>query len=160
MASFIDTINISISLSGIVVSILGFTISYVIRNIDNLIKRFFMFLFSCLFLYSICNFLNYTSLIFLGPEYTIFSKVTLFFESLFSSILMPLLTMIILYYAEEQMRGILFYTVLTYWIIYVILLIIAQFTKLIYYFEDDNTYHRGLSILYSSLLQFLLWQPF
>lgn len=143
MASFIDTINISISLSGIVVSILGFTISYVIRNIDNLIKRFFMFLFSCLFLYSICNFLNYTSLIFLGPEYTIFSKVTLFFESLFSSILMPLLTMIILYFAEEHMRGILFYTVLTYWIIYVILLIIAQFTKLIYYFEDDNTYHRG-----------------
>ena len=72
------------------------------------------------------------------------SYVCLFFESLFSSMLMPLLTLFLLFCTEtDWKKSPYFYTATALWLIYFILLVITQFTDVIYYYTPDNIYHRG-----------------
>ena len=65
-------------------------------------------------------------------------------ESLFSSMLMPLLTLYLLHCCGEDWRkNRTLYLTGGVWFLYVILLVITQFTTKIYYFTD-NVYHRGV----------------
>ena len=143
MDHLINSLNFSISITGQLFSILGFFISLYIRNVGKLLKRYFLVFFAILFLYSFFNSLTYVSWAFLGPKYTDLSQISLFFESFFSSLLMPLLAMMLIYSSGDRLRCPLIYVTFTLWFVYLTLLVITQFTTFIYYYTDDNEYHRG-----------------
>lgn len=143
MDYFIDCVNFSFSVSGFLIATMGIIIAHKVRNVDRIIRRFFLVFFSVLMLYVFSNMLDVISLCFLGPGYTTLSRISVFFESFFSSSLMLLLSMMLIYSTGEHMKNLMIYSVFSLWAIYVILLIITQFTTFIYYFDDMNVYHRG-----------------
>lgn len=71
-------------------------------------------------------------------------QITLFTESLFSSLLIPVITLYLLHCAEKSWkRSPLFALVIILWAAYFVLLTVTQFTTLIYFHTSDNVYHRG-----------------
>ena len=72
------------------------------------------------------------------------SKAAVFLESLFSSLCLPLLTAYILDASGDKQKEKFYYAVsLTVWFLYFILLCYTQVSDSIYYFTEDNIYHRG-----------------
>ena len=138
MTEWIDIVNLSIISSAFMLMILGLIISITTRSMRPVTKRFFIAFFSI--------FLIYVGSI-LIEQFTfnpVASQILIFIESFASSVLMPLLTLLILYFAGKRpLKTISFYIAFSFFFIYLILLIITQFTTWIYYITPDNVYHRG-----------------
>lgn len=144
MLHWFDLANFTIVSAGIVLSVLGIFLATIIRTIDPKLRTFFIAYFSVMTAYTTNDMISQIALTNPGNSaFTVVSKASIFFESLFSSILMPMFTILLLYMAKEHLRCITFYLQLALWVSYFILLIITQFTTIIYYISDDNIYHRG-----------------
>ena len=154
MISFVDLTNFFIVSFGFTVSLLGLVFAILIRNFDKWEKRFLIILFGILTAYCISDGISQISLVMLGDNFTLLSKVAIFAESLFSSLLMPVISLYLLHLSGEGFKSLLTCIVSALWLLYFILLIITQFTSFIYYFTDDNVYHRG------SFYPLLLIPPF
>ncbi|MBR1522916.1 MAG: histidine kinase [Lachnospiraceae bacterium] len=139
----IDACNLAIAISAITISVLGFLLSIRAQYMDVWDKRFFIYMFIMLFAYQLMDFISQISLTFLGRGYRLLSIFTVFFESLFSSVLMLMLTVYILHLCGETVRARLFLINASLLGLYIILLVFTQFTDLIYYFTEDNIYIRG-----------------
>ncbi len=141
---WIDLLNIIIAVSGLTIVLSGLLFSFSVAHLKLMDRKFFILLFSTLVLYITSGLTSLISMLFLEKDYWMLSKAAVFSESLFSSLLMPILTVYILYCANETIKespyifcsGIL-------WSLYFILLIFTQFSREIYYFTNDNVYHRG-----------------
>ena len=71
-------------------------------------------------------------------------KIMLLLESLFLSIPLPMLTVILLHFCKENIPGSrLFRIVLGLWLLYTILLVSAPFIDGFSYITPDREYHRG-----------------
>lgn len=138
MMSSIDLANYAIEVSGFVISVLGLLLVFFFRQTDRKSRSFFLIIFLLLVGYTasaiICQ-LSGTSPL---------SQITLFVSSLFSSLLIPAITLYLLHCAGKNWkRRPLFVLIITLWAAYFILLVVTQFTTWIYYYTPDNAYHRG-----------------
>ena len=142
--TWVSAVNLMIVGGGLISALLGIIITVSISYIDKNSRRFFVVFFMILLIYVSSDLLSEFSLAVLGPGGQFVSRAAMFAESLFSSLLMPLLTLYILQCAKEDYRkSLAFYAVCSFLVIYVVLLIVTQFTVAIYYITDDNVYHRG-----------------
>lgn len=138
MMSGIDLANFAIVVGGFVISVLGLLLAIFLRQTDRESRGFFLLFFLLLVGYTssatICE-LAGTALL---------SQISLFTNSLFSSLLIPPFTLYLLRcVGKNWKRSRLFYAVISLWAVYFVLLVVTQFTTWIYYYTPDNVYHRG-----------------
>ena len=144
MNNAIDLINFSAAVTGLVIALLGLFFTLAMKSLEKWTRRFFVALFSVAAAYVASDLLSQVSLIFLGPDYAVLSRIAVFCESFFSSLLMPMITVYLLRCSgERRKRTPLFASMLTLWLVYVALLIFTQFSTEIYSISNKNVYQRG-----------------
>ena len=144
MNSYIYLANFGTAVSALTISLIGLILSVSSHYSDKRYKKYFVTIFAFLMAYSASVLTSWVVYEKPGFVYTVISYIGLFCESLFSSLLMPVLTLFLLFCAgKDWKKSPYFYIVAALWLIYFILLVITQFTKFIYYYTPDNVYHRG-----------------
>lgn len=144
MIGAIDLINFSAATTGLVIVLIGLFFSLTVSYLDTWTRRFFTVLFSVAAAHVASDLVSQVSLLFLGPDYSVLSRIAVFCESLFSSMLMPMITAYLLHCSgERRKRTPLFASMLTLWMVYAALLVFAQFTTEIYSISRENVYQRG-----------------
>lgn len=144
MSNAIDLVNFSAAFTGLVIVLLGLFFTLAVSPLEKWTRRFFVALFSVAAAYVASDLLSQVSLLFLGPDYAVLSRIAVFCESLFSSALMPLITVYLLRCSGERRRRTpLFASMITLWMVYVALLIFTQFSTEIYSISSENVYRRG-----------------
>ena len=138
MMNSINLVNFAIVVSGFVISVLGLLLAVFLRQTSRESRSFFLIFFLLLVGYTgsatLCQIAG-TALL---------SQVTLFTNSLFSSLLLPAITLYLLRCAGKSWRhSTLFALGIALWTMYFALLVVTQFTTWIYYYTPDNVYHRG-----------------
>ena len=134
--------NICIAGAATAIAAIGLILSISARYTKQVYKKYLVAVFSLLTAYTVSNLVLWNI-----PEdngNVFVSYLFLFSESLFSSMVLPVLNSFLLYCAGKQQRKNPFvYITVSLWGVYFILLVIAQFTKWIYYYTPDNEYFRG-----------------
>ena len=144
MDNWIDLANYGMTVAGLMVVLMGLIMSIFGRYQGEWNRRFFIVLFSFLIVYVGFDLLSQISLAMFGASAALFSRIAIFGESFFSSLLMPMLTIFLLHCAgEECRRNALLTAVGVLWSVYFMLLIVTQFTTAIYVITPDNVYRRG-----------------
>lgn len=136
--SGLDLANFAIVVGGFVISVLSLLLAIFLRQTDRESRGFFL-LFSLLLV-------GYTgsAVICELAGTALLSQISLFTDSLFSSLLIPPFTLYLLRcVGKNWKRSWLFYAVVSLWSVYFVLLAVTQFTTWIYYYTPDNVYHRG-----------------
>lgn len=138
MTDWISLINFAGTTSAFMLMLIGLIFSSFNRIMDRWNRSFFISMYSVMLLYIASDLTAQLS------SHYILSKVSLFLESFFSSLLMPMLTCYMLsLLGKEWRKSPVFYHVICLCLIYFVILFITQFTTLIYYYTPDNVYHRG-----------------
>ena len=115
-------------------------------------KRFFITFFTVLLLYGGVGLAEF--IIETRPEFRIVLGILYYTDSLFSSILIPMLTSYLLHCCGEKLRGNrLIRLIAVLWIGFFVLLNMTPFTAWVYYIQPDNRLCRGP--LYPLMLGFL-----
>ena len=144
MNTYLYLTNFGIAVGALMISIFGLILSMAVQYSENGYKKYFVLLFGFLMAYSASNIAVWVVSEKPGYAYMLASYISLFFESLFSSLLLPLLTMFLLFCAgKSYKKSAAFYCAAALWFAYFVLLIITQFTDWIYYYNADNQYFRG-----------------
>ena len=144
MTNWIDIINFGISCGGFIVALLGFFFTFTTAYMDMNSRIFFRIFFVLLTLYIASDITSQISLVILGPDFAHLSKIAVFGESFFSSLLMPAMSLYLLLAAgDNPFKNVLFHIIHTLLAIYIILLIYTQFSTSIYYITAENVYNRG-----------------
>lgn len=140
--NWIDIVYFTLSGAIIVTMVFGIALSFFLPSLEKWSKRYFVTLFSLLFLCAVTCFLG---LLFYGdPTKAMVERVIYFFESLL--ILVPIFmpTIFLLHSSHEKIKGnALFYTAMALSGVYLIMLIVAQFTDFFYYVTTDNQFFYG-----------------
>lgn len=138
MMSRINLANFAIVVSAFIISALGLLLAFFLRKTDRKNRGFFLVFFLLLVGYTASAVINELA------DTARLSQISLFLYSLFSSLLIPAITVYLLHCAGEDWRhSPLFAVVAILWTVYFALLLVTQFTTWIYYFTPDNVYHRG-----------------
>ena len=142
MTGWLTLPNLVLSISALLLMLLGLAVVIVMPDINRWGKQFYIVFFTILVL---CSFSYVIDMLVVGrPHLAWAEKATVYFESLLSSILIPMLTLYLLHCCNENWkRSTLMRVVLVLWCIYFMLLNITQFTSFIYYISPDNQYYRG-----------------
>ena len=143
MRGGIQILNMLILGVGLSLSCLGLTMTWLSQQLKEETKRFFITFFCLLTAYVLSCM---TEQMTVGQRaYLHFSQVALFLESTFSSMLMLLLPGYILSSAGERrwQYSEAFRAALILWLIYFALLVYTQFSRTIYWYDENNVYHRG-----------------
>ena len=139
-----DLVNFSAAVTGLVIVLPGLIFTCTVTYLEPWTRRFFVVLFSVVAAYVLSDLTSQISLLLLGPGYALLSRMAIFFESFFSSILMPMMTMYLLHCSgERRKRTPIFASVVTLWLVYTAILIFTQFTTQIYTITPENVYLRG-----------------
>jgi len=142
--NWIDLINFVFAVSGLAVALLGLIISRSVSYLDRRTRIFFVLFFSLITAYIAADLAAQLSLVFLKPGSRVLSRAGIFLESLFSSALIPLLTLYLLHCAGKSWkRNPAVRVAIALWLAYFALLIVTQFTTVIYTITPDNVYQRG-----------------
>lgn len=126
----------------LVMMAIGIAFSAFMPALDKWNKRYFIILFSLLFLCAVTCFL---ALIFYNnPAKATTERVIYFFESLFMAVLIFMPTIFLLHSLHEKVkRNALFSAMIALLGVYFAFLIIAQFTDVFYYVTPDNRFFYG-----------------
>ena len=145
MSIAIRNINLIIAAAGIALCSLNMIQAKTNRFIEKGMKNFFIGFFAVIDAYVVCIITREFTHTFTGAEWVTVSRIAFFGQALLSSVLTILVTAFILYQSGERdwFRNKIFIISLALWLIYVGVLIYAQFTKNIYYVDEENNYHRG-----------------
>ena len=132
--------------AAIMLFLLGLGIAVIMPGIDRWSKRFFIVFFSILFLYCIATLAE--EMIVLHPPLTsdllLVEKGLYYLESLFCSILMPMLTAYLLHCCKiDYKRSSFFRAAAILWLVFFVLLNIIPFSELFYYITPENEFVRG-----------------
>ena len=134
----------SFSLGGaiIVIMLFGIMVSVFAPSLDKWSKRYFIWLFTLLFLCAVVCFLG---LIFwYDPTKAKVEKVVYFFESLLLSVPIFMPTIFLLHATGEPIKNNpLFLSIMAFLSVYSFMLILTLFTDVFYYVTADNKYVRG-----------------
>ena len=140
--TWIDLLGFSLVGAILVIMALGIVLSAVIPTLDKWSKKYFITLFSLLFLCAVsCLF----ALIFwYDPTKAVAERIIYFFESLFLSVPIFMPTFFLLHCSHEKAkRNLLFSAVMALLAAFLIMLIASQFTDLFYYVTADNKIGRA-----------------
>lgn len=138
------TINLTISVSCFVLSLLGLLLVLTSRILDRVTRQFFLAFFVIFVVYGAFCLLDLMSDRLSRDHRVLIAYCTLFGVSFFSSVLMLLLTGFMLYCSgESYRRHRVMWIVLGLWLVYLGLLIFTQFDPSIYSFDANAVYHRG-----------------
>ncbi len=144
MTNWIDLINFAFAVGGLLVAVMGLVLSRYITFMDRRTRRFFIAFFSMIIAYIISDLASQISIELLGPAFRGLSRAGIFLESFFSSLLIPLLTLYLLYCTGKGWRRQpVISVVAAIWTVYFVLLVVTQFTTEIYTVTADNVYQRG-----------------
>ena len=142
MTGLLDLIGFALGGAIIITMAIGIALSVFMPALDRWSKRYFIVMFSLMFLCSVSIFL---ALVFwYDPSMAEASKVIYFLEDLFivTPIFMP--TIFILHYSGEGVKkSILFWLVTAVLSVYFVINIIAQITDAFYVVTPDNQFFRG-----------------
>lgn len=135
---------------------IGIAFSAFMPGLGRWNKRYFIILFSLLFLCTVTCFL---ALIFWeDPTMAVASRIVYLFEGLFllTPIFMPML--FLLHCCGESIKNSLLFRIITGLLsIFIVILIVSQFTDFFYYVTPDNNYIRGpLWALWMSPIVFIM----
>ena len=138
----LDVVYFTLSGAIIVTMAFGIAVSFFMPSLDQWSKRYFITLFSLLFLCAISCFLE---LIFYNdPTKATTQKVVYFFEALLLSVPIFMPTIFLLHCSREKIKSSpLFLLVMLLLVIFFALLLVAQFTKAFYYVTSDNQFFYG-----------------
>ena len=154
MISWIDMVNFTFAVCGLLVALLGLLMSRSVTHLDRWARLFFRLVFSFVVAYTLSDLASQVSLLFLGPRFRLLSVAAIFLESLFSSLLMPLLTLYLLHCAGRPWRkSVPFRAVVFLWIVYFAMLSVNLFVPVFYSVDARNVYQR------ESLYPLLLLPP-
>ena len=138
MMSGITLANFAIAVSTFIISVLGLILVIFLRKTIRENRISFLAFFLLLVGYTSSAVINELA------DTAVISQISLFSNSLFSSLLIPAITIYLLRCAGKDWRhSPLFAAVASLWAVYFALLAVTQFTTWIYYFTPDNVYHRG-----------------
>lgn len=144
MLTWIDITNFTVAISGLLLAALGLFMNLVTPYAEKWNRRFYMVFFTVLLAYITSDIVEQISFYFLGKDFWLLSKTSLFLESLFSSTLMLLLTVQLLHYTGDSIKkSRVFLLELILWGFYLGLLITAQISDSIYIVTEENDYSRG-----------------
>ncbi|MBR1855127.1 MAG: histidine kinase [Lachnospiraceae bacterium] len=144
MTNWIDLVNFAVAVGGLIVVLMGFILALTTPYMERWSRRFFLIFFVLLIAYVSSDLVSQISLVLLGTGFSMLSRIAIFSESLFSSMLIPLLTLYLLHCTgEDWKKNPVIYTAGGFWLIYFGLLVVTQFTTFIYYVTEDNIYRRG-----------------
>ena len=141
MMSLLDYFGFSLGGAIIIIMAIGILLS-VFMPLDRWSKRYFIALFSLMFLCAVTCFI---ALIFwYDPSKAVASRIIYLLEGAFlvTPVFMP--TLFILHYSGEKIKNsVLFWLVTAVLGVYFVILAAAQFTDVFYYVTDDNQFFRG-----------------
>ena len=144
MYNWIDLINFTVAISGLLLAILGLFFNLITPYSERWNRNFYMVFFLFLIAYISSDIIEQVSFYFLGKDYWLLTKVGIFLESFFSALLILLLTVQILHYSgESSPKSKIFLIEFLLLGIYLTLLVVTQFTDQIYYISEQNEYSRG-----------------
>ena len=136
--------NFGILLGGLVMAVMGWIVILFIPYLDRWNRRFFSLLFSILVLYVASMLTFYLSVTLHGPEAAPVSTVSMYLQSLLSSLLLPMLTVYILHCCGEELKNSpLLFVVGILWLIYFVMLTSTLFTGQFFRVSAENKYSRG-----------------
>ncbi len=138
-------VNLAITFSGLVISLLGLVLVLSGRLLEKQTRRYLLWFFAILIAYASSDLVCQLSVEVLGPGWKTLTQMGLFLESAFSAILIPLLTAFLLHTCGEKkpQRNPVFRINVCLFAVYIGLLIYTQFSTTIYYYDELNVYHRG-----------------
>ena len=145
MNNWLDIVNFSMDIAALMLMLIAVLSVAVNRSMDRRSRRFFGLLFTVLLLYVASDFLSILSTR-LGDSAPFLPapSVGLFFSSLFSGMLIPMLTAYLLRCAgEDRRKSPVFHVIAALFALYAALLIATQFNGFLYYYTPDGVYHRG-----------------
>ena len=138
MMNGISFANFVIVISAFIISVLGLILVIFLRKTVREGRTSFLVFFLLLVGYTSSAVINELA------DTAVLSQISLFSNSLFSSLLIPAITVYLHRCAGKDWRhSPLFAVVAILWAVYFALLVVTQFTTWIYYFTPDNVYHRG-----------------
>jgi signal transduction histidine kinase len=141
--SWIDMVNFAFAVCGMLVTLLGLFMSRSVTHLDRWARLFFRAVFSIALAYTDSDLVSQISLLFLGPQYRLLSAAAVFGESLLSSLLMPLMTLYLLYSLKKPWRKSLSFRLAVFlWGVYLILLVVNLFVPEFYVITGQNVYQR------------------
>ena len=145
MSEGLRNINLMVAVAGMVIALIGLVEILLSRYLKDETKAFFLSFFCILGAYTAFILTRALTHYLTGYGWATVSKVAFFFQAFLSSILTVLITGFLLYQSGERRWYInpLFFVSILLWLVYASILIYAQFSKLIYYVDDNNGYHRG-----------------
>ena len=144
MYHWIDIINFAFGVTGLTLALVGFILSYFIKSMGGGYRLFFNIFFGVMVLCVLSDLASQLSFGLMNSGLIWLSELSLFLESLLSSLLLPMFTFLLLTICGEKWnKSTLFWVEIGLWAVYYILLFTTQFTTGIYYFTNDNVYHRG-----------------
>lgn len=124
-----------------VVILIGF--STALPGVDRISRRFFIAFFSIIAADELILTFDLANMI--SSRIMALSKVLIFFEYFFISLIPVLLSVFLLKYCGVKLKkSTMFCIVLVIWSAFLILLICAQFTDKIYYISSDLEFHKGI----------------
>ena len=142
MTEWMYTVDYLLAGALLVMMAIGIAFSAYMPALNKWNKRYFLTLFSLLFLCAVTCLL---SLFFYDdPTKAATERVIYFFESLFMSVPIFMPTIFLLHCSHEKIkRSVLFYAMTALLCVYFAILIAAQFTDVFYYVTDDNRFFYG-----------------
>lgn len=142
MNDYIDVIYYSLGGAMPAIMMLGIILSAFLPSKNKWYKRYFIALFSVLFL---CSVLCFLSLIFYGnPKMIKVQKVLYFFEGFFPSLLVIFPTLFLLYSCGENIKkSVIAKVVSVLWAVFFTANVTATFTDAFYYISADNRFIRS-----------------
>jgi len=131
-------INFGMGSAALTLMLLGLACVLLMKDTDPWTRRFFRLLATVSTLYVFCNLAGQIAEAVGAPV-----KWWIFFESLFSSVLMPMLTVYLMHCAGRRLYNPWTYAVMGLWLVYFLLLTSTLYSPAIYYFTPEGDYHRG-----------------
>jgi len=140
--SWYDILGFSVIGAILVIMALGIVFSAIIPTLDKWGKRYFITLFSLLFLCAVTCFI--ALILWYDPTQAAAERIVYILEDIFLSTLMFMPTFFLLHSSNESIkRSLLFKSVMALLGVYFVIIILSQFTDAFYYVTDDNQFFRG-----------------
>ena len=142
MTEWVDIVVYTLGGALLMMMAVGIALSALLPALDRWSKRYFITLFSLLFLYVIAMLAD--AIIYKDPQMAAVENVIYITEYLFFSVLTLMPILLLLHRCSESIKNsVLFRTVVALWIIFLLIVVFAQFTDFIYYTDENNHYYRG-----------------
>ena len=141
MINPITLINYSIGVGGLTLAVIGLLLCFLIRPVEFRMRSYLIAILTTLIAYTGTIVVSYLAELYSNAGGM---RWGIYLSSFFSSLLMPLLTLYMLFLSREDFRKSgLFWSVAALWIFYFGLLTATLFTPVFYTVDDSGLYRRG-----------------